>query len=460
MVSAAQDYNSINKRLYNPQKEREILGHLLNKPEEQTDILLELKSEHFSDQSCQAVYELMIAMFREQRDISLIGLRDYMEIKCKSLTNHNILGQLVEDISGLSCSDTVLNTVQLLKDLEKNRKIYHEVLIKGDMMFRQGEPTEVIIKHMVNMLSGVETGTKEKSISAVVNNVVDDILNPKESGRGLQTGLVEFDVQFGGIKRDRYYTIGAAPGIGKTAMVINLIHNLVSRHGSKIAILFFSLEMSEDRVVRRLISRITKLNNEKLESRLKALTSEQKEQVKLAKQLIETYPVEVVYQTMTVSSLEMRMKKFSIENPDAHKIAILDHIGLVKGATDDIRKNTIQASQTMKGFCRDYDATSIVLTQLKKELMSPMYKKSYHRPDTSFIMESGQIHQDSDGIILLWRPEMQFETIAYGHDEEWSTKGKLIGLNEKNRDGQPFTDLIWDCNIGCNIIENTGAIFN
>ncbi len=327
-------------------------------------------------------------------------------------------------------------------------------------MFQNNEPIEQVIAHMSKILVSIDTGKTETPVNIITDYVVNSILDPGDQEKGLLTGIDEFDLLTGGVKEDRYYTIGGESGGGKTAVIIDLIDRLCERYPDDIAMLFFSLEMSERRVVKRLISRQTNLTDQQLEGRLKHLTAEQKAMVNAAGKKIKAYPLEIVYQSLDCAQMNLRMRKFALENQGKKLIVFLDHIGLVVGATNDQRVNTIQASTTMKSFCRDYNGSVFVLTQFTKEIDSNENKKNYHKPHMGYIMESGRIRQDSDFIGLIWRPETRFSTIAYGGNEEWDTTGKMIILNEKNRDGQCPTDMILNHKVSCNRLINSTDIFN
>jgi replicative DNA helicase len=459
-MNAAEAYSLTNKRLTNQVREREMLGHVLNYKEDRTAILTELKSEHFNNTNHGDLYEMYQDFFRTGLDITYDAISDHIELRAKNEGHGIELKELLQSISSQSLSDTMPNSIHLLGELLKNRKIYNEILVRGDMMFRNNESTEKIMAHIASVLVSVETGKKDIPIGVVADNVVDSILNPKESERGLLTGLTEFDVTFGGIKKDRYISIAGEPGSGKTAVIIELMARLSERYPNDVAIIFFSMEMSEERVVKRFISRITELSNTTLEGRIKGIDKSQRGKIKDAGVIVSGYPVEIIYKTMNCDQIDLRLKKFALENEGKHLIAILDHIGLVPGQTNDLRINTIRASQTMKSFCRDDKGTSIVLSQLKKEVQSLERRKTYNMPVKSDIMESGQIDQDSDILLLLWRPEMRFAVIAYQGTEEWDTTNKLIILNEKNRDGQSFTHLILSVLIACNKLQNNSQPFN
>lgn len=450
-------YDKLKQRLSSISKEKETLGHILNIPNDQVELFTELKPAYFSDINCRELFEIMAGLFQSKHDITYSVVHEFIGLKAKNEVRIDQLRRTLEEVKSYVLSDTVFNTVSLLRELLKNRQIYSEILVKGEMMFSQNEPISKIMDHMSQVLVKVETGRQEKQVKDVASSVVHAILNPLEVEKGLDTGLIDIDLQFGGIKKDTYYTIGALSGAGKTAFVCDMIERLCTRHKDKVAILFFSLEMAEERIVKRLVSRITRLTNQTLD--LGALNKEERELVAMAGARIAEYPLEIVYATMGITDMTLRVRKFALENPDKHLVVMLDHMDLVTGSTTDMRVNKIMASTMCKSWCRDYKASVMALTQFTKEADHPNRKKEYYRPNMAYIMESGRVRQDSDAVWLLWRPETHFQHIPYMGVEQWPTKNKLIILNEKNRDGQSPTDMIFNCNIGCNYIYNLHDVF-
>ena len=459
MDSAQVQYDRLKLRLQNHTLEKQMIGHILNKGEDQIEAILGLKPEHFSHPECKELYKVIQTMFLNKQNVSPISVSSFIDV---SVTQSNLkaVRECYNEVAREALTDTVGNSIILLKEYLKNRKIYYEILVKANQDFIEGKSPNEIIQHIGKVITEAESAAEdEKSTEEIASNVIDSILNGSDFDKGLDTGLYEFDMQFGGIKKDRVYCIGAQSGAGKTAILVDFIERLSTRHKKKVRILFFSMEMSEDRIVRRMISRITGLTNQQLEGRIRPLTDQEKAMVKAAGELIKTYPIEIVYKTISVSQMKLRAKKFVLENPDCHHIFMIDHLGLFTAETSDMRVETIKASSACKSLAVDYHGSVIELTQFTKESESESAKRNYYRPQLGWIMESGRVRQDADVVLLYWRPEMYFDKIPYAGDEEWKTDGNIIALVEKNRDGHAPSDIIFKQNIGANIILNSQDVF-
>jgi replicative DNA helicase len=140
--------------------------------------------------------------------------------------------------------------------------------------------------------------------------------------------------------------------------------------------------------------------------------------------------------------MKLKGKHFALKNKGKHLIYVLDHLGEVDGEKTNIRIETDQAMSAMKSFCKDYDATSIVLSQLSKAVIDEKNRINSFRPNASHVMESVGVQAKSDVMILLWRPEIYFDYVSYDGNPSWTTAGKLVPIVVKNRDGQAPYDIV------------------
>jgi replicative DNA helicase len=361
-------------------------------------------------------------------------------------------------------TDTVLNLIKDLDVIRKNRIVYEEIIRTAQSKFINNENIDEIIKSITDSLISMDSSNIDRTTySEHVEKTLDMIENPEKYKDYKKTRWGEWNRNFGGVIQDRVYLIGGESGSGKTAFVCDMIGQLSEDYPEEVAILFYSYEMSQQRIITRLISREVKFTESKLAQRTKPLNKDERAQIGQAAQKIKNYPLEIVYAGLSDRELKLKTRQFALKNKGKHLIIMLDHIGLVEGNEHDLRLKTIRTSKVMKSFATDYKASVFTLTQLRKELTdenNPVNKKSFHKPNDSHIMESGALKADSDVVVLLWRPEMRFDYIYYNNNEQFDARGKLWMLNFKNRDGQAPTDLIMGCDIKYNNLYNLNDPFS
>lgn len=441
------------KRLGNEELERSILNEIIYGGRGHIDFFTKLREDDFFGANNRSIFKILQDRFAARDEINPRTANDFVSL----YANPKDAGRLAKDLISISTHvplDTGIDTaIVLIKSLTKNRKLKSDIILKAGLMFDKGETADSIVEHISSVLMNLESGRKEKKVSEVTDNVVGQLLGEITIEKGLMLGSKELDDQFGGVKEDTYTTIGAESGAGKTAMVVDLIYRLGTMHKDKVAMLFFSMEMAEDRIMKRLISRDTGYSNQVMEARMKKLTPEQRDNIRRSGIRMRDIPLEIVYATLTPAAMNLRVRRFKLQNPGKRLIIFLDHIGLVTGTTDNIRVNTINASTAAKSWCVDYGASVFVLTQFTKEINSDENRKRWCIPDMRYIMESGRIRQDSDNIWLLWRPEIYTPVMKYD-GKDYHTSNRMIILNQKNRDGFAPTHIHLRCDIGTNTLTD------
>lgn len=445
--------SQLDARMKNLELEYEILNTIINKNSDRLLLFDSIKSSYFSDTFNQEIYDFLTDLHVDGYEVNYISILSHIELRAKPSRSKS-LTKTLKIIQNSDANDSSDNMIMRVTELYKNRVIYEGIIQDANRDFISNEPIDNIIANISNTLLHIETGRKELKTEDVAQSVVESILHPASDFPGLKTGINEFDMTYGGIKQDTQFVIGGEPGSGKTALVVDLIYRLCTRYPKDIAICFYSYEMSERRIIKRLISRITGLSNRRLDGIGTSLSIHEKDDILNAGLDIREMPLQIIYDTLDITRLRLRARKFALQNKGKHLIYFLDHIGLIEENDSDIRRLIIKASGTMKSFCRDFNATTFLITQLKKELSSKENARNYHMPNSSHIMESGSIKADADNVILLWRPEMRFETITYHTVEDWDTANRLILINDKNRDGQAPTHIITTCDIKSNKIES------
>ena len=449
--------NPLDDRLNSTEKEFQVINEIITSKTVQLDYFHEVKADLFHDIINKEIYNILNLMIEQGKDINVTAIRSFIKLNVHPQQVRQIEDQIDIALS-YGASDTFGNLLKDLDTLRKNRILFEEIIGTAKTKFMNNEPIEDIIQDITHSIISMESGKEDRTTYADhVDMTMAQIEDPDKHGDFIKLRWEEWNSQFGGIIKDRYYLIGGESGSGKTAVVSDLISQISQDHGDKIAILFFSYEMSQSRVIGRLISKEVRFTERQLKQRFKKLTESEIRRVRESVERIKSYPLEIIYQTLSDNELKMRTRRFALKNKGKHLIIFLDHIGLVDGNEKDMRVKTIRTSKVMKSFATDYKASVFVLTQLKKELTdsnNSNNQKYFHRPNDSHIMESGSLKADADVVALLWRPDMRNAVIAYDGNSNFDVRGKLIMCNYKNRDGQAPTDLIFGCDIKYSHIYN------
>lgn len=385
---------------------------------------------------------------------------------------------------------TIEVLLEALLKVFRARTIAQSIFRETADRYERGEDVDTLIAHIEELVVELsqQGGRRRRSFKDTVRAVHKQLLYPDKTRAGLATGLRDFDRQFGGIKRDRVVTIGGYTGSGKTALLIDLIYRLLFYHKDKVAIKFFSFEMSEERIVQRLFSRAAMVSvkrqddwwvkvkyirdedgKEVEEALMEPLSEREIHQINQALPFLESLDeaIDVEYGGYNIENAERECKRFALKNKGKHLIYLFDHLDLFEGEDRDNRIAFNNRMKMCKNVARSLDATVIPLVQLAKGVESRFNREDHYRPSSEYIMESVGVEAASDIVLLLWRPSKQFENIPYvnldlgirtSNDDDpeyqWDCRHRLIAVNVKNRDGASFTDLVFDADMAHSKLYN------
>lgn len=271
------------------------------------------------------------------------------------------------------------------------------------------------------------------SIRDIVLNALDKIeaaSKTKGNVTGIATGYYDLDYKTAGLQPSDFILIGARPSMGKTALVLNFADYIAIRN--KIPTAIFSLEMSKEQLVNRMLAmearvdaqsiRSGDLNDGDWEKLIESATDIGKSGL-----IIDDTP------GITIGELRSKCRKYKLEYD--LKLVIIDYLQLMSGdgKTDSRQQEISEISRSLKALARELQAPVIALSQVNRACET----RPDHRPIMSDLRESGSIEQDADVIMFLYRDEY------YNKDSD-TNKGKAELIIAKQRNGPIGTvDLLW-----------------
>jgi len=252
---------------------------------------------------------------------------------------------------------------------------------------------------------------------------LDDLHKDKQKLRGIPTGYRDMDNMLAGLQRSDLFVLAARPSMGKTAFVLNLAHNVAVQ--AKEPVLIFSLEMSKEQLVDRLLSMQSGVDAWAL--RTGNLTDQDFEKIGHAMGVLSEAPIYIDDTPgITVSDLRTKARR------EAHRnklgLVIVDYLQLMSGGSrfsgDGNRVQEIsEISRGLKGVAREIDVPLIALSQLSRSVES----RSPQIPQLSDLRESGSIEQDADIVAFLYREDY--------YNPETERKNIMDVLIKKHRNG-------------------------
>ncbi|MDX9703556.1 MAG: replicative DNA helicase [Candidatus Auribacterota bacterium] len=397
--------NSIDKvPPQNIEAEMAVLGAMLLSPEAVIKAMELITDAVFYRDIHKFIFSAVIDMFDRNIPIDMLTLRD--ELKRRDQ---------LDRVGGESYIATLLNTVPSAAHIEHYLRIVFEKYILRNLIsvasgiiqesYRPDADAEVMLdnaeKHIFN-ISQQKTKNdfhEAKNLLKITIDQLDEACSKRRLVTGVATGYVDLDKKTSGLQPSDLIVIAARPSMGKTALALNIVENVALQ--SREAVAIFSLEMSKEQLVQRMLCSLARVDYSKIRSGF----LERKDWptiVDAAGKLSESKIF--IDDTPAISLMELRAKARRLKASDDIKLIVIDYLQLMQavGKRIESRQQEIsEISRSLKALARELHVPVMVLSQLNRSVES----RQDHRPMLSDLRESGAIEQDADVVILMVRPE-------------------------------------------------------
>ncbi len=387
--------------------EEAVLGSILIDPDAIIRVAAMLKPEDFYREKHGWVYETALILHERREPIDFLTVCDELERR-----------EQLDEVGGATFITTLINVVPTSIHVEHYARIVERTATRRRLIeaagqiaalaYQEAEDVDEVVDRAEQVLFGVSERRISRElvpIKQVLSEYYDRIeYLTRHRGEmiGIPTGFTDIDKLLGGLQRSDLVILAARPSAGKTSLALGFAHNSAKRWGQRVA--FFSLEMSDEQVVQRLIAAETGINAQ----RLRRGDIEQDEWgrfMKATSDLAETHIY--IDDTPSISALELRTKARRLHAEIGVDLIVVDYLQLMRG--DFRAENRVQEiasiSRALKALARELNVPVLALSQLSRGVESRTDK----RPILSDLRESGALEQDADVVIFIYRDEMYNE---------------------------------------------------
>jgi len=382
--------------------EMSLLGAVLIDEEALADISEHVNVTDFYDRRHGIVFGAMMRLYEKHKPVDLLTLTD--ELKRKNE---------LDDIGGSAYLTELTNYVPTAAHAEAYaelvaQKAVRRRLIKAsadisEMGFDEETSTqELLEKAEAELFSVSDQSLKQDlvSLESILNDSFDrleELSHNKGQLRGVRTGYRDLDNMTAGLQRSDLIILAARPAMGKTTLVTNLAFNVATI--AKQPVLFFSLEMSKEQLVDRMLADASGVNSWNI--RTGNLTSDEFSKLSDAMGELSEAPI-YIDDTPGLSVLEMRTKARRAMHEHPLGLIIVDYLQLMQatGRSDGNRVQEVsEISRGLKLIARELNVPVIALSQLSRSVES----RSPQIPQLADLRESGSIEQDADIVMFIYR---------------------------------------------------------
>ncbi|HQP92067.1 MAG TPA: replicative DNA helicase, partial [Candidatus Omnitrophota bacterium] len=232
---------------------------------------------------------------------------------------------------------------------------------------------------------------------------IDKLYQQKTHVTGVETGFTDFDIVTAGLQKSDLIVVAGRPSMGKSAFAINIMEHAAIVN--KIPTAFFSLEMSKEQLVQRLLCALARVDGRKL--RTGFLSSQDWPNLTTAAGKLSECPI-FIDDATNITVLELRAKARRLKSHHNIQLIVLDYLQLMRGTSgiESRQQEISEISRSLKALARELSVPVIAISQLSRAVEG----REDHRPQLSDLRESGAIEQDADVVVLLMRPEYYGET--------------------------------------------------
>jgi len=362
-----------------------------------------LKSEHFYGREHQLVYDAMITLFEKQQPIDVVTIQDELKKtdSLKSIGGKNYLSDLINAVPTSAY-------IEQYGRIVKNHFVKRKLIQMSSRLVEKSFDTKGDVK---KLLDDAETEIfslsqehlhrdfiQLKEVLAESFERLEEFVKKGSHLRGVSTGFVDLDNKLAGMQDSNLLILAARPGIGKTTLALNISLNAAVKN--KIAVGFFSLEMSKEELVDRLLVGQADIDAWRLKTG--KLSDDDYKKLTEAMGDLSEAPI-YIDDTPGLSVLEMRTKARKLKIEKDIKFLVVDYLQLAdSGKRFDSRVQEVSfVSQGLKNLARELKIPVIALSQLSRSVEQRGVKK----PQLSDLRESGAIEQDADVVMFLWRED-------------------------------------------------------
>ena len=411
---------------HNVEAEEAVIGSLLIDPDAIIRVEKILSPADFFIVKNEWVYQAMLDLHHKHVPPRLLMLTDELERR-EQIEEVGGVARLIE-LSGSTFTST---DVEHYAHIVERTAVLRRLIRAGDeivqLAYNSGEEAEAVIDQAQSIIVPVFSLGKEQKVTVHISQPLGIFMDRVEQANGedlqmpgIPTGLSDLDKILGGLQKTDVIILAGRPGMGKTSLALSIGLQAARKWQKKVAI--FSLEMSDEQLVGRLISAETNIDSRRL--RLGDIKENEWPKFLEATNLLSSAPI-YINDMPAISIFEFRNEAMRLYAEYGLDLLIIDYLQLMRG-TGDKKQNREQEisdiSRGIKALAKEIRIPILALSQLNRDCES----RSDKRPRLSDLRESGSLEQDCDVALFIYRDEL------YNPDTEFPNIAEIIVGKHRN----------------------------
>lgn len=389
----------------NIEAEQAVLGAMLIEKEAIVKVADFLKGSDFYRESHKIIFNAMLELYNRNEAVDMVTLTEALK-KADKLEAVGGIAYITSLSGGVPTAANVVYHGKIVEEKALLRGLINASTEIASLSYEDSDDVQNIVDRAEKLILEVaqNKGTKDfTQINDVVMQAFDKIeslYKSKGNITGISCGFKDLDRLTSGLQPSDLILVAARPSMGKTAFTLNIASHVGIREKQTVA--FFSLEMSKEQLVQRMICSEAPIDSQRL--RIGEVEENDWPKIIQAADKLSGAPI-FIDDTAGITVLEMRAKARRLKKEHDLKLIIIDYLQLMQGSgknSGDNRQQEIsEISRSLKALARELNVPIIALSQLSRSVEARQVKK----PMLSDLRESGSLEQDADIVAFLYRED-------------------------------------------------------
>ena len=397
----------------NIEAEQAVLGAILIDKEAITKATEVLSPDNFYREAHRVIFSAMLELYNKNEAVDMVTVTEILKRDNK-----------LEDIGGIAYITSLANVVLTAANVKYHAEIVAEKSVLRQLVrvsteiaamgYEANEDVGTLLDTAESRILEISNRKKKNDFTAINDILMDSVqsieslLQNKGGLTGLPAGFADLDKLTSGLHPSDFIILAARPSMGKTALALNIVQNVALRAhkvigGEPRSVAFFSLEMSKEQLVNRMLCAEAGIDSQRL--RVGEMHDEDWTHLWDACDTMSRAKI-YIDDTAGITAMDMRSRARRLKAEHGLDLIVVDYLQLMQGSgkrnnSGDRQQEVSEISRSLKALARELDVPVLALSQLSRSVESRQVK----RPMLSDLRESGSLEQDADIVAFLYRED-------------------------------------------------------
>ena len=387
----------------NQEAEQSLLGAVLVRPEALDDLVDQITPEDFYREAHARIFRAMLDLYDASEPVDIVTVCAYLKDRGQlegvggAAFLMGLSGEVGFAVNVLHYAKIVREKAVLRRLLDASQEIAGGCLAPVDNVEEFVAHAEIKISECME-----NRGGREYSLAELIpeeTKRIEILHEHRDQILGVPSGFTDLDNLTAGFQKSDLIILAARPGMGKTSLALNIAEYAATVVENFVPVAFFSLEMSKEQLVRKLMASEGRIDADRL--RTGRMTGEEWSKLYSVGGLLEDTPI-YIRDDSSPTVLQIKAQARRMKKKYGIGLVVVDYLQLMRDPREKVREQQVaRISGDLKGMAKELDIPVLALSQLNRDLE----KRNNRRPKLADLRESGALEQDADVVIFIYRDE-------------------------------------------------------